>query len=301
MLFPIQKLRYAHENYPKLLKEIHRPPDPLFCQGDLTLLSRSCLSVVGTRKFSDYGQYVAEKILSQLGVADIVIVSGLAKGIDAIAHKEAINNNLPTIAVLGTGIQDVYPEENIALAGEILESGGLIISEFFSQGPRKENFPRRNRIISGLCFGTLVIEAPEKSGALITANFALEQNREVFAIPADIDRQNSLGNLNLLYRGLAHAVSCGQDIIDIMNNTSQIVPLKKKQNVTRPNPIHQKIDYKLDLVEKMVYESMTPRRGTSLEKLSAKTGFYADKILPAISTLEISGLLTIKDGKYYRF
>lgn len=296
-----QKIELRDENYPVLLKEIHHPPEALFYRGNIDLLKKSCLSIVGTRKFSDYGEYVTEKIVSELAIADIVIVSGLAKGIDTIAHKSALNNNLPTIAVLGTGIDNIYPEENTNLAKEIVDNNGLMISEYFFQEPRKELFPKRNRIISGISLGTLVIEAPEKSGALITANFALEHNREVFVVPADIDRANSLGNLNLLYAGSAHPVSCGRDIINILNNTSQKVLLKDNPNSkTIRQPLPLKIEYKFDEAEKKVFETMPLKRPTTLEKISQKTGLSSEKILAAFSTLEIYGFLIIRDGKYYR-
>ncbi len=300
-----KKLTFDDKDYPTLLKEISWAPEELFYLGNLDLLKKSCISVVGTRRFSDYGEFVTEKIISELAIADIVIVSGLAKGIDTIVHRAALKNSLPTIAVLGTGITNIYPEENTFLAEEIVAANGLVLSEFVFMEPRKEIFPRRNRIISGISLGTVVIEAPEKSGALITANFALDQNREVFTVPADLDRKNSLGNLNLLHRGHAHAISSGRDIINILNNTSQKIAVKELSNKISKMPLSHKqnlpqINYKLNSTEQKIFNQLPIKRPITLEKIYEKTNVPINEILAAISIFEIYGIVIIKDGKYYR-
>src|SRR3989338_2643499 len=169
------KLHISDKRYPALLKQIFSPPAVLFCKGNLELLSSPCISIVGTRRSSDYGEFMTRKIINELSATSLTIVSGLAKGIDTIAHDAAMKNNMPTIAVLGSGMHNIYPQQNKGLAEQI-KGKGLIITEYEDEEtPQKCNFPKRNRIISGLSIATLVIEAPEKSGALITAKLALEQ------------------------------------------------------------------------------------------------------------------------------
>ena len=206
------------ESYPKLLKEIYAPPAILYIRGSFKPNDNFSLGVVGTRKLSNYGKQITPIITSKLSKAGITIVSGLAKGIDTIAHQTAIENNGRTIAVLGSGIdsKSVYPAINKYLAEKIVENGA-VISEFpINTKPLAQNFPQRNRIVSGLSLGILVIEAPEKSGAMITARNALEQNRDVFAIPGDILSNNSLGPNNLIKMG-AKLVNQVSDILEELN------------------------------------------------------------------------------------
>ena len=157
---------------------------------------------------------MTQKIIEELAVLDIAIVSGMAIGIDTIAHKTALKLNIPTIAVLGSGLNNIYPKANLKLAQKIAQNG-LILSEYEPDAPPLNyNFPQRNRLISGLSVATIVVEAPEKSGALITARFALNQGREIFVVPGDADRVNSKGITKLMQKGAAYPVTCGQDIIE---------------------------------------------------------------------------------------
>ncbi len=175
------------ESYPKLLKEIYDPPVILYYRGNLDCLNKKCLAVVGTRKMTGYGKAVCEQFVKSLVAFHITIVSGLARGIDSKAHETAVFNQGQTVAVLGGGLNKIYPPENISLAKSIIESLGALISEFPPDYPSLPgNFPSRNRIISGLSLGVLVVEAAEDSGSLITARFALEQGRDVFAIPGPV-------------------------------------------------------------------------------------------------------------------
>lgn len=206
------------ESYPKLLKEIYAPPAILYIRGNFEPNDESSLGVVGTRNFSDYGKHITPIITSELSRSGLTIVSGLAIGIDTIAHKTAIENNGRTIAVLGSGIdtKSIYPTINRYLAERIIEQGA-IISEFpINTNPLPQNFPQRNRIISGLSLGVLVIEAQEKSGSMITARNALEQNREVFAVPGNIISNNSSGPNSLIKMG-AKLVTKAKDILEELN------------------------------------------------------------------------------------
>ncbi len=238
--------------YPRLLSEIYDPPPLLFYLGEIKSSDDFCLAVVGSRKYSYYGQQVTEKIIYDLAKNKITIVSGLALGIDALAHNATLSAQGKTIAVLGSGIDknSIYPADNRYLAEKIVANGGLVISEFpLGTAPLKFNFPQRNRIISGLSLGTLVVEASAKSGSLITARFALDQNREVFAVPGNIFSDSSAGTNELIKRG-ARAISSAKEImetLDLVNinsyiNNKIIIPESKEEEVVisilSNDPIH---------------------------------------------------------------
>ncbi len=248
----IALLTIRDEKYPKILKEIYNPPALLYYKGLFSDDEEFSLAVVGTRKMTSYGQQITPEIISDLSKNGLTIVSGMALGIDALAHETALKNNGRTIAVLGSGLdsQNIYPAHNRYLAQKIVEQGGLVISEYpLGMLPLKYNFPARNRIISGLSLGTLVVEAGESSGALITAKCALEQNREVFAIPGSIYNQNSIGTNNLIKLG-ARPVSSANDILESLNLSQatnfianqKIVPETKEEEVLlqflSKEPIH---------------------------------------------------------------
>lgn len=201
--------------YPKLLGEITKPPFLLYVKGELPT-EEKYFSCVGTRWPSDYGKIVTPEIVGDILNYNFTIVSGMARGIDTLSHKEALEREKRTVAVIGTGLDIFFPPENKNLAKEI-EKNGAIISEFpLRTPPLSYNFPQRNRIIAGISMGTLVIEAKEKSGALITANLALEENREVFAVPGPIYSKTSKGCNNLIKQG-AHPVTSSEDILSVFN------------------------------------------------------------------------------------
>jgi len=225
----IEKLSLHDKNYPAILKEIHDPPKELYVRGKITDEDKIAIGIVGTRKYSQYGKQVALEIAGDLARLGITIVSGLAKGIDTFAHQAALENNGRTIAVLGGGIDKTafYPPSNYHL-GEKISQQGAVISEYPAGiHGTSFTFPQRNRIISGLSLGIIVIEAPEKSGALITAALALEQNREVFAIPGSIYETNSAGTNQLIKMG-AKLVTSIEDVLDELNLTHLMTTKKKK-------------------------------------------------------------------------
>jgi len=208
----IQVIDIFDATYPKLLKEINHPPLVLYIEGNTSALNEYLFAIVGTRIPTIYGITMAEEFSCALASLGMVIISGLARGIDTAAHKGALTRG-KTIAVLGSGISHIYPNENIELAKYIANAGALI-SEFpMNEPPRRENFPRRNRIVSGLSRGVLVVEAAQRSGALITAHYALEQNREVFAIPGKADSPLSQGTHSLIKEG-AKLVDSVKDILE---------------------------------------------------------------------------------------
>jgi DNA processing protein len=212
----VKAFSYHDPEYPTRLKEIYDYPPILYVKGSLLPQDEWCLAVVGTRKATVYGRQAAEEIVADLARNKITIVSGLARGIDSIAHRSALEAGGRTIAVFGCGLDVIYPAENASLAESIAENGALI-SEFpLGTEPRRENFPLRNRIMSGLSLGVLVVEAGDSSGAMITARLALEQNREVFAVPGSILSPSSRGTNNLIQEG-AKLIRDYTDILEELN------------------------------------------------------------------------------------
>lgn len=274
------------EEYPKYLKEIYDPPVVLFCKGEIKPEDHFGLAIVGSRKLSEYGRRVTEQLASQIAQCGITIVSGLARGIDSVAHKSAISNGSRTIAVLGSGVLNIYPPENRLLAEKIIHNGA-ILSEFYpEEGPKKENFPRRNRIISGMSIGTVVTEASINSGALITASFALEQGREVFAVPGNINSKNSEGTNYLIQKG-AKLVTKVEDILD---EIMHFIPSLKKQYKTET--------VELDSEERDIFNILDELLTT--DEIVLRTGIRITKVLEILLRLEIKGLITKIEGKYTR-
>lgn len=220
----ITLIDFRSSAYPKLLREIHNPPFVIYARGKLVFDNAPTIAIVGSRKFSTYGEQLTNAFARDLATAGFTIVSGLALGIDAISHRGALEVQGKTIAVLGGGIDDksIHPRANFSLAQEIIASDGLVMSDYPPGTPATaQTFPARNRIIAGLALGTLVVEAGEKSGTLITAKMTLESNREVFAIPGSIFSPTSIGTNNLIKSG-AKMVTCVQDILEEFNLSQKI-------------------------------------------------------------------------------
>lgn len=276
---------------PEKLKEIYSAPKQLYYKGDETLMGKASIAVVGTRKYSDYGAYLTEKIISELAIFDIAIISGLAKGIDTIAHKAALKNKLPTIAVLGSGFMDIYPKENEKLAEEIAQKG-LLLSEYSPESPpNRFHFPERNRIVAGLSDAVLVIEAPVKSGALITAKLALEQGKDIFVTPGDIDRRNSSGILQLLQKGGAYPIGSGSDIIEVLS-----LPKKKSPQLSLFTPTLPKLN--IDENEQKIIEFLSSTRAKPLELIQRKIQMETQQLQILLSMLEVKGLIKLEEGNY---
>ena len=274
--------------YPENLKTIHYPPPVLYFKGTFEEADKNSISIVGSRKATYYGKMVAEKLSKDLAFAGLTIISGMARGIDTVAHKGALSASGRTIAVLGCGIDYIYPPENRGLAQEI-EKSGAVISEFpLSTLPERQNFPRRNRIISGLSLGTVVVEAAEKSGALITADFALDQGREVFAIPGNINSPLSNGSHNLIKQG-AKLVNNYQDILEEIHLT---LPQKilEKEMVAK--------DTSLTSEEKIIYQIIT-KDPTQIDEIIEESNFSVGKVSEILLNLELRDLIKEIEGKRY--
>lgn len=222
---------FTHSDYPRRLLDTSDFPVLLYVKGDLKLLNAPCIAIVGTRQCTVYGSEMAEKIARDLASWGFPVVSGLARGIDTAAHQGALNSG-KTIAVIGSGLADIYPKENKSLAHAIMEKGALVSEFSMSTPPDKLNFPQRNRIVSGMSMGTLLIEAPSKSGAMITMHRAKTQERPRFALPGRVDYESFSGNHLLIKSGEAQLVECAQDIAGKFNNlfsvAGQLLPPPQK-------------------------------------------------------------------------
>ena len=277
--------------YPSLLKEIHNPPLWLFYRGNINILN-TCgkkMAVVGSRRASITAKNVLTKILSEFENTDLCVVSGMADGIDTTAHQAALKYNLPTIAVLGSGLENIYPIKNTELFNSIINSKGLVLSEFPPKSPPiKYHFPLRNRIVSGISDCTLVAEATLKSGALITAGLCLEQNRELMCIPGAINNPGTEGIYKLLKNG-AGIVTCGDDILNNMN-----WHINKFSKSSEQNDIFQNLSDD----EKIVADLL--RRDTlTIDELSYKTNFSIDTLMLILTNLELQDIITQIEGEKY--
>ena len=274
--------------YPENLREIYDPPPLIYFKGNIIKDDKKSISIVGSRKASYYGKIVAENLSKDLASVGLTIISGMARGIDTVAHRGALSVNGRTIAVLGCGIDYIYPPENRKLAREIEESGAIITEFPFSTLPEKQNFPRRNRIISGLSLGTVVVEAAEKSGALITADFALEQGREVFAVPGNITSTLSRGTHNLIKQG-AKLVSNYHDILEELSTIVEQKPEQQKININQ---------YSLSEEEKIIYEIIN-NEPIQIDEIIEESKLSASKVSEILLNLELKDLIKEIEGKKF--
>lgn len=284
----ISFITFDDENYPYMLKNIVDPPMVLYVKGDLGICNlEKTLAVVGSRKASTASKDVLTKIITELRNTDVCIVSGLASGIDTTAHTSALANNLKTIGVIASGFDFVYPSANRELYKKIENGGGAVVTEFFPTfEPLQFRFPQRNRIVSGLSYGTLVAEAALKSGALITANLCLEQGRELMCIPGLVSNPNTAGIYKLLKQGATMA-TCAEDILSALN--WEIKPNKQlKMDFAQFSDAEKKI---LSTVE------IEPK---SFDSISTETGINFNELLTSLTNLELNGTIKQIEGEKYK-
>jgi DNA processing protein len=274
--------------YPSLLREIHNPPLVLYVWGEVTERDRHAISIVGSRRTSHYGLECAKKLSYQLAYAGMTIVSGLARGIDTAAHQGALAAKGRTIAVLGSGLLNLYPPENLALAEKIAASGAVVTEFPMTVSPSTETFPQRNRIVSGWSDGLLVVEAGLKSGALITAGQAGDQGRSIFAVPGPIDRSTSAGSNRLIQQG-AKLVMGAEDILD---DLQILLPEKPHLESTPARAIVFTGN------EQAVYEAITDRE-TSVDAIIAKSGLPPGAVSSTLLALELKRLVKQLPGQHF--
>lgn len=280
--------------YPKYLKEIYNSPYVLTCKGDLQLLNNLSIAIVGSRKASNYGVECAKKFAKELSDINITIISGLALGIDSVSHRNSYNKKGRTIAVLGSSLDYIYPKQNKILFEQIIKNNGLIVSEYpLYTPPVKGNFPMRNRIISGISRGVLVVEASKRSGSLITADFALDQGRNVYAIPSNIYSTMGIGTNNLIKQG-AKLVSC---IDDILQDFEMEFDIFKKNGIYNNEEKNNFND--LSKIEKRLIEIIENSGEINIELLALKSNIPIKDVIGVLNILEIKGIVLELKNKIY--
>jgi len=282
------------ENYPASLEEIYDPPLILYARGHLEALKSPCVAIVGTRRPTVYGLQMAQGLASDLGSRGITVVSGLARGIDAAAHRGCMDGNGRTVAVLGCGIDVVYPREHRQLTGKVLEDG-LLLSEFTpGTSPSPQNFPVRNRIISGAAVGTVIVEASEYSGSLITARLALEQNREVFAVPGNLTSHQSVGPNFLIKQG-AKLVQSWTDVVD------ELAPDLRRQIMIQEDAKPSgspRLEF-LSEQEMKVMELLNTDEATQFDEIYRRSGLGISCLSDLLLSLEMRGWIRQLPGNLY--
>ncbi|MGC1422935.1 MAG: DNA-processing protein DprA [Terracidiphilus sp.] len=288
--------------YPERLKEIYDPPPVLWVRGVVRLLSRPSIAVVGTRHPSPYGTNVAEMLSRDLAARRLVIVSGMARGIDTCAHKGALAAHTPTIAVWGTGIDVVYPKENKKLADEIIATGGTIVSEMpMGTFPAPQNFPRRNRIISGLSIGVLVVEASENSGTRVTARCAAEQDRDLYAVPGNVTAKNSWTPNTLIKQG-AKLVGSWEDVWEDLPSQVRLQLEQEAGVESRPEEAASLlVEPVLRSEESIVLKVLRADESLQIDELLEKleTQLTSSEVFTALFELEMSGRIRCLPGRNY--
>lgn len=288
--------------YPQLLREIPDPPITLYVRGRWAeCLEAPCVAIVGSRRSSTYGQNVALSLARDLASRGVTIVSGLARGIDAAAHRGALEASGRTVAVLGTGLDEVYPRDHRRLADEVLEKGGALVTQFpLGTPPVAENFPYRNRIISGLSLGVVVVEAAENSGSLITARLALEQGREVYAVPGNITSRNSFGSNYLIKGAGAKLVQAWQDVAaefppDI---AAALLPPEPRKGSRRSDP-DAALPADLSDTERAVLKLLSADEPAHIDALAESSGLAVQELSGLLLALEMRELIRQLPGRCF--
>jgi DNA processing protein len=290
--FKIVPLFLTDPSYPQRLLQCYDPPTLLYYRGQANLNASKMVAIVGTRNKTDYGRLITDKLVADLAGEDITIVSGLALGIDACAHKAAMHHQLPTVAVVAHGLDKVYPLEHHSLARQIIKQDGGLLTEFRSQTkPDRHHFPQRNRIVAGLCDAVVVIETDVKGGSMITADIANGYNRDVFALPGRLIDPKSAGCNHLIKQQKAIPLSTAQDLVETMGwQTKKTAP---------PAP-QRALFVELSADEKRVAELLSEKEAVSVDHLLIQSGMSSGTLAGILLTLELQQVLTALPGKMYR-
>ncbi len=289
--YKITPLFITGENYPKRLLNCYDSPALLYYRGNANLNTSKIVSIVGTRNNSDYGKMVCEKFIEELQSENVIVVSGLAFGIDTIAHKSALKNNLQTIAVLAHGLDRIYPQQNKALAKQITGQGGLLTEFISNTNPDKQNFPKRNRIVAGICDAVIVIESGKKGGSLITAELGNGYNKDVFAIPGRTNDAKSEGCNYLIKNNKAALINSAEDFLEMMNWSPAPKPAAKKQ---------RELFIELTPQEKIIVDILQLQESIQIDELYFKSGLGSSAVATALLMLEMQGVVASLPGKLYK-
>lgn len=295
-------LTYADEAYPERLREIFDPPALLWVRGDTQLLSRPSIAVVGTRHPTPYGTGMAEMLSRDLAARGLIVLSGMARGVDTSAHKGALSAKRPTVAVWGTGIDVIYPKENKSLAEQIVAGGGAIVSEFpLGTFPAPQNFPKRNRILSGMSVGVLVIEAAEYSGTRVTARCAIEQNRDVYAVPGNVTTKNAWGPNTLIKQG-ARLTATWEDVWEDLPSPIRL-ELEEREGLASNEPSAASLfrEEPLPPHEARLLGILRPDDALQIDEIMEKleAELSSSEIFTALFELELAGRVRQLPGKNY--
>ena len=289
--YKIHPLFINDPNYPRRLLNCYDSPTLLYYRGNADLNTSKIISVVGTRSSSDYGKWVCEKLLEELTQENILVVSGLAFGIDTIAHKSSLKNNLKTVGVLAHGLDRIYPVQNKTLAKQMVEHGGLLTEFMSNTNPDKQNFPKRNRIVAGLCDALVVIESGKRGGSLITAELANNYNKDVFAVPGRITDNKSEGCNYLVKTNKAAILTCADDLLEMMNWKE----IKKANNKKQ-----RELFIELTADQKIVIDILQLQTTVQIDELHQKAGLSSSAIAAALLMLEMENLVISMPGKVYK-
>ncbi len=285
--YHVRCITWQDSDYPGYLRQIYDPPAYFFVRGTMTEQDQYAVAVVGTREPTPYGRVITDTLCRELAIRGITIISGLARGIDTMAHESALRSGGRTIAVLGCGVDRIYPSSNFRLASDIIQHGAILSDYPMKTPPDAVNFPGRNRIISGLSLGTLVVEAGERSGALITAGFALDQNRELFAVPGQANVTQAKGTNRLIKQG-AQLVDSVEDILSALD--AKLPALKKTRESPPPSEIPPGT--------KIIYDCLSPEP-VHIDEIARKANLSVSDTLTKLLSLELLGAAKQLAGKHF--
>jgi len=286
----IQPLFITDKNYPQRLLHCYDPPTLLYYRGVADLNSSRIISIIGTRNHTEYGKQMTEQLIASLQTQQVTIVSGLAFGIDSIAHKTSLQYQLPTIGVLGHGLDTIYPSQNKSLAKEMLQQGGLLTEFRRNTKPDKHNFPKRNRIVAGMADATIVIETASKGGSMITAELAHNYNRDLFAIPGKITDHKSSGCLQLIKQNKAMLLTGSEQLLEVLGWQEKKKLIKKQKELF----------IELSDNEKIIVHLLKEDEATSIDVIFLKSGLSSSSVAAAILNLEIQNVIVSLPGKMYK-
>lgn len=289
--FKIQPLSFTDDAYPKRLLKFYDAPTLMYYRGVTDLNASKIIAVVGTRSNTDYGRQFVEKLIKDFAAIQVMVLSGLAYGIDSVAHKAALKNSLPTVGVLAHGLSKIYPPDHTNLAKDMLQNGGLLTEFTHDTKADKHNFPTRNRIVAGMCDALIVVETAAKGGSMITAEMAYNYNKDMFALPGKLNDAKSTGCNLLIKQRKAHLLTDAQQIIEQL----------KWQPKTKSKPKAQRqLFVELGKDEQLVYEILQNADGMSIDELNFKSGLSSSTLAAALLTMEMQSLIVSLPGKMYK-
>jgi len=287
----ITPLFYLDKNYPKRLTYCEDSPVMLYFKGNADLNASKMISIVGTREPTEYGKKICEKVIADLAVNNVTIISGLAYGVDICAHKAALENKLPTVCVLAHGLDKMYPSVHQSTAQKMLEQGGWLTEFMSNTKPDKENFPKRNRIVAGIADATIVVESKKKGGSLITADIANSYNRDVFAFPGKVDDVCSEGCNNLIKQNKAALIQSAADLVYILG---------WEQTISKKSTQQKQLFVELKPEEEMLVNVLKEKEQINIDDICLMSQMPMSKVSPLLLSLEFSGIVKSLPGKMYR-